>query len=493
MARKTPNVGYIRPEAQDMIPDWELVNDCVTGQRRIKEQGEQYLPKILASRDVSENDEINAKYLQRAVFYPVTGRTLEELVGEVFLKPMDADLPSGLVVMEDDVDGGGVSLEQQAKGVLSDVLKHGRAGLLVDFPVIEPGEVVTKADLESGEFRPKIIQYTAAQVINWTVGVDKKTGNTWLARVVLRELADISEDEFEKKVEVRWRVYRREQIQLEGQEDPVWGVTVEVWRETDASQRDTTNDETEYEIAEAKRVILQYDQRPLPFIPFQFIGSENNDPEIDHPPLLDLANLNISHYQNSADVHWSAFMEGQTTVVISGLTEPWADKYMEDGIFFGGGNALLLPEGGKADLLQASPTTMASELMRHKEDQMKAVGARLVEPDGSKVEKTKFEVGMDKIGQVSILSKVANNVASAYEAAFTFAEAFLAEPTGETEISLNTEYDFGGIPLPELMDGYFKGVLSFEEVRHNARRKGALLDEDQIARASLAGDNPNQE
>jgi|DEB0MinimDraft_6_1074348.scaffolds.fasta_scaffold00032_4 hypothetical protein len=486
--KKTPNVGYIRPEVLERMPDWALIRDCIAGQRAIKEGGKTYLPEILASPDTVENEAINEKYLARARFFNVTGRTVEELTGEVFIRETKFELPDSIQMMAGDIDGAGTTFEQQAKAVLGDVLGFGRSGLLVDFPTIEEGEVVTKADLENGGLKPKILFYQPEQVINWTMAVDRKTGNKQLQTLVLFEQEEIAIDEFEKKFEDRWRVYRWEQIQLENSEESIPAVSVEVYGEVEGSRK---NGKVQFEIVEPKRFIFRYDRRPLGYIPFIFLGSENNDERVDRPPLIDLANTNIAHYQNSADVEWSAFHEGQTGIAISGLTEEWADRFFKNGIFFGGGNALLLPQGGKAEMLQANSTTMSSELMKDKVEQMKAIGGRLIE--AQTVEKTAFEAGLDKTGEVSVLSSIANNVSSGYVQAFTIAEEFLNEPSGNVKVELNTEYDFGGLTAQEFTDGYFKGIFSLEEVRDNARRKGAKLTDDEIAKASIAGDNPTGE
>lgn len=485
--RKTPNVGYIRPEVANRFQSWQMVDDCVAGEEAIKAAGKTYLPEIYASKDPDENEKINESFLQRAVFFPVTGRTLEELVGEVFIKEMKVDLPSIIELMESDCDGSGISLEQQSKSVLSDVVAHGRAGLLVDFPTVEEGEVVTRADVEQGELRPRILQYGAEQIINWSVAVDKKTGNTWLDMLVLVESAEISEDEFETKHELRWRVYRRKAKKNPETEEFFFDVTVEVWRQSEDSKDQS---QIEYEVVEEERPILDYSQQPVSAIPFVFVGSKNNDPEVDPSPLYDIARLNIAHYRNSADVEWGSFNEGQVTNVFTGLTQDWVDQNMQDGVFMGGGQVVLLPQGADAKQLQANPTTMGSELMKHKEDQMKAVGARLIEPE--RVEKTAFEAGLDKAGEVSVLSKIAGNVSSAYEQAFTFAEEFLSEPSGKSEVTLNTQYDFGGMEPKDFFDGHIKGVISWEEVRNNLRLKGVSLEDDTIAKESLSLSNPDE-
>ena len=68
------------------------------------------------------------------------------------------------------------------------------------------------------------------------------------------------------------------------------------------------------------RTVTPLDAKGMPFneILFQFVGAENNSPDIDFPPLYDLAELNIGHYRNSADYEETSFIAGQPTPVVSG-------------------------------------------------------------------------------------------------------------------------------------------------------------------------------
>jgi len=69
-------------------------------------------------------------------------------------------------------------------------------------------------------------------------------------------------------------------------------------------------------------------------IPFSFIGSINNDETIDKAPLYDIAEINISHYRNSADYEESSFLLDSLPLLFSGLTQSWVDQNMSHGISF---------------------------------------------------------------------------------------------------------------------------------------------------------------
>ena len=137
MRRNTPNVGYINPEVANNLEKWELVSDVVSGETVVKAKGEKYLPKPETTSDRKLNNKIYEKYKLRALLVPIAERTLEGLNGQVFSKPAEIELTSEIDSMLDNVDGMGLSLEQQAKLTLSEVIQKGRHGLLSDFPRVQ--------------------------------------------------------------------------------------------------------------------------------------------------------------------------------------------------------------------------------------------------------------------------------------------------------------------------------------------------------------------
>lgn len=483
--RKTLNVGYMRPEVMDAQPDWKLVDDAVAGSRVVKAAGETYLPKPVASLDTEQNDELYKKYKTRACFYPVVGKTLHGMTGEVYAKEPTQEIPDGLAPLVENIDGNGVSLQQQVKTTLAAVLKHGRGGLLADFPALPPGEVVTQADVESGRVRPRILRYRANQIINW--GHTVIGGESVLSLLVLAETSEEpGEDGFEVSKKRRFRVYRLGTEATEAGTQRL-AATVEVWEVDDELTKANQDGTTEYKQTEPPQRVVQANQEPFPFIPFQFIGSVDNDATVDPSPLLDIASLNISHYRNSADFEHSSYYSGQPSPVFTGLTQDWVDENLKGGVFFGSSHAIPLPVGASATLLQANPNTMAGAAMERKEAQMRALGARLIEAGG--VQRTAFEAGVDKAGEVSVLANVARNVSTAYRAAFYNASLFLSPvELSQVVFELNTKYDFGGMTVQEVVDSWMKGLVSKQEARDNLRRKGANLLKDDLAEEQIRAD-----
>lgn len=464
-----PNVTFVRPEVEDRAAAWEMINDCLSGQEAVKKKRQKYLPMPNATDKSAENMARYEAYLARAVFYNVTARTMRGLLGQVFSRDSIITLPDTMRMLDLDVEGTGVSLEQQSKRALSYVLGMGRAGLLADFPVAT--EAVSKAQIDSGKIRPLLKLYRPEDIINWRTSL--YGAKTKLSLVVLRETYDKEDDGYEAKVETQYRVLRLT-------EDEKYTVTI--FRPLQGS-----GDSKEY-IQEGDEIIVtDHAGRPFDEIPFSFIGSDNNDSEIDPSPLLDLAVINIAHYRNSADYEDSCFMVGQPTPWISGLTEIWVKDVLKGQIHLGSRGFLPLPVNATAGLIQPAPNTMVKEAMDHKERQMVALGAKLVE-DRS-VQRTAAEARQEESAESSALSSAVKNVSAAYTAALRWAGRFLADFKDEAiEFELNSDFDLSRMTPEErqqLIKEWQADAISFTEMRWNLSRGGIAFQTDEEAKEEI--------
>lgn len=453
-----PEVDYERDEVKALKPLWITVSDCIDGQSMVKSKGEVYLPKPNKSDLSTQNADRYKQYVTRSVFYNVTARTLYGLVGEVFSKEAELTVPASLEPMVEDIDGGGVSLEQQAKKVLAHVLSYGRVGLLVDYPTTTG--VTTVLEQEEGGIRPTATIYRPWDVINWRtrlVGAESR-----LSLVVLRESYTIEDDGFKVEQDTQYRVLLLDEANV---------YTVQIWR-ADAERQ-------QWSIVEEFNP-ARSDGQPWDEIPFVFVGIENNDVEPDNPPLLDLANLNVGHYRNSADYEEASFIAGQPTLWISGVSEEWVNGPMKGKVNLGSRGGIPLPVGGSAGLLQVAPNILPKEAMDHKERQMVALGARLVQQ--GEVQRTATEATMESASETSVLGSAARNVSNAYGQVLVWMGAF-AGVDGDHTYELSTDfhiYQLDATMLTALMSAYQATGLSWTELRDNLRRANltSLTDEE---------------
>jgi hypothetical protein len=461
---KAPNVAYVRPEVDDMTGRWETIADCLEGETAIKDNdlasssyvdADRYLPKPNADDTSDANTTRYEAYIERAVFYPVTNHTHAGMVGQVFTKEPVLEVPQLLEPLLEDADGAGVGLVQQAQTALGYVLAYGRAGLLTDYP--DTPAPASRAQMQAGEIRPTIVLYEPWSVINWRT---KKVGaRRVLSLVVIAETNATSDDGFEETVENQYRVLSLEESGI---------YRVGIWRQSAEG-----GDLTEVEAYNPKDARDNY----LREIPFQFIGSKNNDPDVDLPPMGDLASLNIAHYRNSADYEESCYQVGQPTPWAGGLTQKWVNDNFKSGIRLGSRAFLPLPQGGQCGLLQSAPNGMPFEAMQAKERQMVALGARLVEQ--RTVQRTLGEARLEYATELSILGACARNVASAYVRALTWAAAF-AGADGESRFELDPDSELRRMTPEELTAmvlAWQNKALSDTEMR-DALKKGGVASQD---------------
>lgn len=459
----TPNVAFKRPELKAKLPEYEVVNDAIGGSTAVKAKRTKYLPKPNPGDTSKENAARYIAYLTRAVFYGVTGRTLRGLVGQIFMRDPVIEVPDAMQPIIEDTNGEGVSLVQLSKKVANWVIPFGRAGLFVDYP--ETGGTVTKADLEEKGIRPTITGYDPAQIINWRTR--KRGAISVLSMVVLEEDYVESDDGFEMKMGLQWRV-----LKLSDADE----YSVDIWRKTAAQN---------YTIWKSYRP-TDADGKPFTDIPFCFIGAENNDSEIDPVPLFDLADLNMAHYRNSADHEENLYFSAQATPVLIGLSEEWADKYFKDGVGLGARTSIPLPVEGDAKLLQAEESSALLTEMEHKEKQMVALGAKLVE--NKEVQRTATEASQEEASESSTLSSIANNLSLGFLWALGWAAMFIGVAETGIKVEFNSDFDISKMTPAErqqTITEWQAEAITWSEMRAILRKSGVATLTDEEARDEI--------
>ncbi|QQP97930.1 DUF4055 domain-containing protein [Lysobacter enzymogenes] len=429
---------YKHPLYLKFAPLWQRVRDACEGQEAVKARGETYLP----SPDESEEDRKRYKrYLERATYYNATGRTLSGLVGIAFatwpkIETTDAELLG-------DADGSGVGLINQSQTTLSDVLQTGRAGILVDYTASNAlrSEARTIAAARAAGSRPWIINYSAEQILDW------EHSGASLKRVVLQECK-----EERSGGEVKPLSQLRELEMVDG------SCVIRVWVQ---------------HTPKGKFLLDLEVATKLPFIPFAFVGAINNDSLPDLPPLMDLADLNLAHWRNSADFEESAFLHGQAQLVITGATEEWRQAN-GGGIKFGARSAIVLDSGADAKLLQVAPNTMAQMAMKDKEEKMQALGARLVTPTRAAI--TATQSASETKAAYSPLSLACDNVSDAYTKALRWASAWIGREVKDS-FSIDTRFNdlaLDANAIRETVAAWQAGIVPKSDAIAVLQRLGAI-------------------
>ncbi len=437
----------------DLYKDvWIKTRDAVRGSVAVKDKKAQYLPVPDAETNARGIDSVRYRqYLNRAVFTNFTGRTKNALVGAAFRKEPIIELPDGLDYLIEDATGDGLSLEQLSKDELSNLLETGRTMLLVDYPTADEG--LSQEEVSILDLRASIVPYTAEAVINWKTSVI--AGRTMLTLVVMSEPYLENSDEFNHESKTQYRVLR-----LDDQ-----GYSQQLYRDN----------EPYTEMVYPRKA----DGSTFDYIPVVFVGSQNNDATVDDAPLSDIADVNMAHYRNSADYEESCFITGQPTLFIThSLTQEQWKEYNPEGIKIGSRAGHVLGETGSANLLQANPNNLVMEAMNAKEQQMVAIGARIITDRGNN--ETAEGARIRFASENSVLGDIVGNLSAAIKTCIYWCGEYMGVDTDDCVFKINREfYDKTVDPqtimsLVTLLD---RQIVSSQDI-FDRLKSGGLIDAD---------------
>jgi hypothetical protein len=415
---------------------WRKCEHAVEGQHEIHEHGETYLPKLSG-----QNDAEYRAYVKRALYYNATGRTLDGLTGMLFLKPPKVEHPAAMQSIVDDITMTGLSLHQFAEMAADDIVTVGRCGVLVDFPPIT--NAVTLAQAQQLGARPYATKYDADCIINWKT---KRVNNVqMLSMVVLKESAQIQLDEFECESVTRYRV-----LDL-----------VEVYR-----QRVFEEDKHGNIQQIGDDIYPLMNGNTMSFIPFEFIGVRDNSPCVDKPPLLDLVDVNLSHYCTSADLEHGRHFTGLPTPVVSGVQ-------LESGttLSIGSAKAWVFPDPqASATFLEFTGQGLGElrEAMREKESMMATLGARMLAPESKGIESAQT-ASIHRAGENSVLASISQSISISLTHVLERLRDW-SNITGDVKIELNRDFvpkSMTAQDLQALVQSWQSGAISHQELFFN--------------------------
>lgn len=462
------NVSVIHPDYQDYLEEWEIVRDCISGERIIKRKSQKYLPMPSVNCDTKRY----LSYISRAVFYNATARTRDALAGAVFSKAPQIKLPELMQWAQSDIDGKGTDLIDFTRFCFNEVLTVGRIGLLADY---NSTSSATLAQLQNGDVHPVLYPYVAENIINWYEEiVDNKLIMT---QVVLREVVSSrnSDNPFRFDKYYQYRVLYLDQDM---------NYNVDVYRDKQPLQylrQDEILIQTPNPVFQdliSTSMPKDKNGNPLKYIPFKFGGSERNQSDVQKSPLIDLARMNLSHYRTSADVEEMLHITAVPTLILTGVTNSWVKEMGIKKIALGSTTCIPLPEGATASLLQLDPTQLLTTELRAKETQMQMLGARIMQQSAGEAAET---VRMRQSGEASVLEGIALNVSALIEQMLEICTDF--QPINENEdinFKLNTDFFTSQVDQPmlaELRADQAAGLITTMEWRTNALSAGIELDD----------------
>lgn len=412
-------VNSARSDYTNVADKWQRLRDCFEGRDAILKAGIKYVPE-LPGADIKQNQ----AYRERGNFFNAVQRTVQGMVGAVFQEPPEVKFPKSLEDYLKDITLTNVPFEMFAVEAGNEIVLLGRYGVLVDMPAVD-----------STSNRPYACAYKAENIVNWKV--ERINGDQILTMVVLKEVAEVPDpkDEFVNKCVTQYRVLKLAEKKCVRQ----------LYREKDDGSKEFIPYEAE--VTMVRRGVA------LDFIPFVFLGSIHATPDIDRPPLLDLADVNIGHWKNSVDHEHGLHLVALPTPWVSGVKGSGDSNAP---LKIGPMNVWELEATGTAGMLEFSGAGLESLVvaMDEKKKQMATLGARLLE-DTPQTQETASAVKMRHSGEHASL----RTVAGAIELGFTMALQIVAWWAGTEATPKDTDV------LVELNKEYLNIKASPEEVR----------------------------
>jgi hypothetical protein len=401
------SVKNLHPQYEVASKRWTLTRDAAAGEQAVKAKGASYLPKF-----IPHDEERYKRYVERAYYMNVTGRTRDALVGMVFRRPESVEVPPAMEFLLEDADGTGVSLIQMAKDCLSNLLETGRHILFVDYSGSAVG-LDAESERRAG-LRPLILSYHAEALINWRTKIIG--GRNRLVMAVLVEAENEARDEFSHDTKQRYRVLRLTDE----------GYTQQVYDDSGQPQADPT-------------LILMSGGEPFREIPLFTIGANDNKAPVDDTPLYDMAVVNLAHYRNVADLEEAGYIVGQPTLHID-IGETSSEVFKDqnpDGVQMGSRRAVVT-QGGSMSLVQPQERGLLLKLKSEKQEEMVKLGARLVQR-GAQAE-TAEAARINAAGEASTLDTLVDNLSSAIEGCLRYCAMFMGTDPGAVTYDLNRNY-----------------------------------------------------
>ena len=422
--------------------DWEEVRDTVKGNRAIKKKGTKYLP-MLSGQEKKDY----LRYQQKCKFFGATGRTLDGLHGNVFRKAPEqsSKVSKTFAKSLEDVDMLGTSLDQFVSDLIHDALQTNWGGILVDYA--RGTEARSLADAEAQGLQAYLKYYQAENIINWEYRVIQ--GKIRLSLVVLVEpySCPLPNDKFGYERLKKYRV---------------------LFIDSDTGQYMQEIYDEKQSLEHPSEVIqIRMNDKPLHEIPFY--PCPGNEPE--KSMLYDLAQLNLQHYQDTADYQNGKHYTSIPTPIAIGLKPEYDENSKPKSMYIGGTkfqffqNDEAIP-GTDVKFLEFSGQGMGALAtgINHLEGQMAILGAHIIAAERKGVE-TAEALRIHRIGENGVLAAFVRNVSSQVTKAQRKRAEWNGEDVGklaEWSINFNTDYDLtGGMvqTLSALLNGRAQGEI----------------------------------
>lgn len=412
----TNQPDYQCAAAREMVGDICYVRDTEKGTRHLRSRRTEYLP-----REEAETDKAYEIRLSRAVMVNFFCRALNALVGLVFKESpkLSEDVPDVMAGREatdtqstiegqlEDCDLAGTHWTVFIKELFKDAMRDGHSFLLTEMPP-PLAEGATRADEIAANRRPYWVKYTADQAVNWRIDSRGR-----LQQVTLMECSLEPDGEYGEQMVYRYRVLR----------PGSWELYRKV-KDDNGAETLVTEDSGFTSLTE---------------IPLSVCYGRYCAPMQSKPPLLDLAVVNIAHFNELSDYRIYLHICSRPILFAAGRdttkNAPQLSAY----------SLVDVKDGGNVGYAETSGSALgaARQDLKDMEEHMGVLGLQMVTEQTSG-DKTATEERGDQIKELSELATAAQSLHDCIERALGFWAEYLGlDSGGSVELAVKPEQMIG--------------------------------------------------
>jgi len=429
---------------------WIMIDSIMGGTKTMREAGPLLLPKFPAETSDSYEYRKNT-----ATMYPAYEHTVNVMAAKPFSRPIQVSEDTDAAIEEwlDNVDREGRNLDTFAAELAEVAIAYGQAHIFVDYPITKPG--MTVADEKALQVRPYLIMVKPTQIVGF------RSANGVATQVRFREF--VSEDSGEFGA--------REVEQIRVLEPKSWSV----WRKV----KDARATETGW---------FEYDTgvNTLGEVPFVTIYARRTGFMTSKPPMLQLAYLNVKHWQSQSDQDTILHVARVPILTVAGVDDAFE-------LTLGSKTATKLPVGATMGYTEHSGAAIGAgkvSLDDLKEEMRQAGSEMLVMRPGPN---TRIEAAGESSASASDLMRMVEGMEDAFDKTIGLMAKWGGKPdSGEVTIFK----EFGALALgeataPTIIQAGTAGYLSKESTFEELQRRGVISAdrswEDEQARMEADG------
>ncbi len=437
MSVKTTHQDY-----QEMKAEWEKNSDFMTSEKAVKarDNGREYLP-VLSDQTTDEY----LSYRLRSPCIMFSQRANSSMTGMIGRKEAAVRGVEGKVeYLKDDIDSDGNSLSAYISKLLGAFLQSGRGMTLVDLPVVDSKLTVAQAEVQG--IRPRFYYYDELSMINWrTERINNK--DELVLMVLLESTVVMGADNFEWEVKDQYRV-------LELIEGIYW---VSLY---DCDGR---------LVPDSKRT-PKMNGSFLSYIPAVVHGGI----DVQQPPLNAIVDINLHHYQLSADEIHGLRMAALPTPYFFGK-DPMDDDFpTANGPTRCIGAEDVNANTGFREFSGAGMASVAAKLKQFAED----IAMLSVQMATEQINKSATGSSIDYGNSTATLSGVSAVISAEMTKIMKIAVEWAGGDPKDVEVILNMDFMPAGMDanlLSSLLNTYLSGAITYETFYNNLA-KGEIAD-----------------